>query len=421
MIRRRVLLASLRLQSGLRQSAFVREAMALVNLLIGSFATRADYAERAWRWAGTGALRRLASHQLESRIRTTPALPLDCARPHTAAISLSNAIITALPTARRPGLICISVESDFRRLIDAPRCRALTEDYLIYVGSAWSPVPPRLFLEGAARLGSGRLMVGISHPHDIEHIATLRPTVSTLPLLVSEWLAPQHFTPRPKEERDIDILMVAGWDDYKRHWLLFEALRQLPPSCRVTLVGHSSSQYSMAQMQRQARIFGVHQEINWLESLPVEQVNALQARARVAVQTSSREGSCVAVAEALMANTPVVVTADSHLGSSRLVNDSTGLIAPSRGLATGIAATLERHADIHPRHWMETHASCDSSLAILTQELGRRGQAPEAILPFCWRYFRFHRAGSPDPVAIGAAIAEITSRCGIVLEASSKR
>src|SRR5256885_3842262 len=60
---------------------------------------------------------------------------------------------------------------------------------------------------------------------------------SPLPLLASSWVDPDDFVPHLGQPKEYDLVMLAHFDPVKRHWLLFEALRKLPRSVRVLLMG----------------------------------------------------------------------------------------------------------------------------------------------------------------------------------------
>ncbi len=81
------------------------------------------------------------------------------------------------------------------------------------------------------------LFVVISNWADVDYYRYLSPWVRPIPVLTSDFLNPDIFSPKDARERDIDIIMVAGWGRYKRHWLLFEALRNMRPDLRVVMVG----------------------------------------------------------------------------------------------------------------------------------------------------------------------------------------
>jgi len=60
-----------------------------------------------------------------------------------------------------------------------------------------------------------------------ELYARFRHNIRPIPILASDWINPDFYESKPHSQREIEILMVAGWSRVKRHWLLFRALRRM--------------------------------------------------------------------------------------------------------------------------------------------------------------------------------------------------
>jgi hypothetical protein len=118
-------------------------------------------------------------------------------------------------------------------------------------------------------------------------------------------------------------------------------------------------------------------------------------RAKTTVILSRREGSCVAVAESLAADTPAAVLRDAMMGSRAFINPSTGRLLRHERLAEQLLDFLaEANAGRYsPRQWAEANISCFRSAAVMNDIL--RGHARGSgqqwtldIAPVTW---------SPDP------------------------
>ena len=70
-----------------------------------------------------------------------------------------------------------------------------------------------------------------------------------------------------------------------------------------------------------------------------------QCNARTSIILSKREGSCVATAECLFANTPMGLLRDAHVGSKAYINERTGVLFSERTLARDLSAFLEASGD----------------------------------------------------------------------------
>ena len=307
------------------------------------------------------------------------------------------------------GVLFAGNEIPWPDLADAARRTPLLERYDLVALSAWSP--PK-YEKLAQFIGTSRdpVLVGISNPDDMTGYALLAPAIVPIPLMASDWLNPEDFSPRPRSERDIDILMVAGWGRYKRHWLLFQALRDLPHTLNVVLIGRASGGRTVDHVRAEARMFDVRQDLTYLTDVPIHEVYAYQGRARVSVILSGREGACVAVTESFFADTPVAVMSDAHIGSKVHINAETGMLLSRDGLGRQVARFLEASDAFRPRAWAIANISCERSSARLNELLRQRaigaGRPWTADLaPLFRRYFvpRYLRPSDEGMLASGRA------------------
>jgi glycosyltransferase involved in cell wall biosynthesis len=244
--------------------------------------------------------------------------------------------------------------------------------------------------------------------------------IEPIPLMASDWIDPRDYTPQPHDEREIDIVMVANWSRFKRHWLLFEALREMPQDLRVVLVGRNAPGRSERDIRNEAAAFGAPQAIEYHTNIPIDHVMALQANARISLVFSHREGSCVAVAESLFADTPVGMMEDGHVGAKSYINSRTGVLFRRPGLARQLSAFLERSGSFASREWAEGTISCFRSAerlnAILRNHSHSRGLPwTRDAVPFCRRYVPVY-TNSSDEARLAPAIEALQRRHGLLLE-----
>ena len=215
---------------------------------------------------------------------------------------LPTGLILKVPgPAGEKGVLFLAMEEDLSPLLRSVRGTPFFIDYDVVALSSWSPpnVSTLAILSDIAGMSSDPIYIGISNIEDTDIYNMLSPVVRPVPLMACDWLKPEEFKPLPRAQRDIDILMVANCAAYKRHWLLFDALRKMKRNLCVVLVGGELCGRNVAALKKEARIFGVKQDLIFTGPIPVEQVHEHQARARVSVILSQREGACVAVAESL--------------------------------------------------------------------------------------------------------------------------
>jgi hypothetical protein len=240
-----------------------------------------------------------------------------------------------------------------------------------------------------------------------------------------DWLNPADFVPRPAEHRAIDVIMVASWGRYKRHWVLFEALRSLPAQLRIVLVGGRSEGRTLLDVKRDAALWNVRQDITFRENLPIDQVNQLQSSARLALQFSGREGACVAVTEAMMGGTPVGITADSHIGASVHINQLTGRRLPRRRLSFHIQEMLDSTAGYAPRAWLIENACHATSSASLNDHLEHHARSRgDAWTTGTARVYRrrqhMHYFDESQRARFAEAVDDLF-RLGVVLKGETRR
>jgi glycosyltransferase involved in cell wall biosynthesis len=186
-----------------------------------------------------------------------------------------------------------------------------------------------------------------------------------VPLYASSWSLPSLFEPRPFAERDLDFVMVANFAKFKRHHALFAALRHMDPRLRILLVGQEQDGRTAATIQREAAWYGVADRFTVQEDLNYAQVTAALCRARASAVLSRQEGSCLAVAESMFANTPVGVLASAELGSREFINAQTGVFLKDETLAEQLTDLIARAESFSPRQWAEAHISCYESTRTL--------------------------------------------------------
>src|SRR5690606_502886 len=111
---------------------------------------------------------------------------------------------------------------------------------------SYSPGDHRVFAS-LCGLSQDPLFIGISNRKDVEQYRLFEPYIQPVPIMACDWLEADDFHPVPHRERPIDILMVAHFAHLKRHWILFEALREMRPDLRVTLIGRNGHNGRNAQ------------------------------------------------------------------------------------------------------------------------------------------------------------------------------
>ena len=289
------------------------------------------------------------------------------------------------------GAILVTFEYNWFLILEDPALfRALCAEYNLVLSSSWSPTDHHLLALAVAYAPGSTFWVQPNNLGDCAKIEALHPRLKALRTMPCDWLNPEFFPESPAGERDIDLLIVSNWAPFKRHWALFRALRHLPASLRIVCLGQPDSGKTMADVRRLKDFLGAPQDIQFVESVPAQQVTALQSRARLALILSRWEGCCVAAVEALMAGTPLAMCRTAHVGSLAYINDNTGFLLSIEPSAAEIRHALDHAPSLRPRSFAIAHSSYLQSTHALNRilrdhEISQARPWSQDIAPVFWR------------------------------------
>jgi hypothetical protein len=284
------------------------------------------------------------------------------------------------------GVLYVTFEDQWLRLLRSGHAAAVAERYDLLLGPTWSP-PHDVPLLVAARTWPGPLYTLLSNLDDAATMRCLSDRLVPIPLLASSWVDPEAYRDYLGASKEHDIIMVANFAPYKRHWLFFQMLRELPRRYRVLLMGRPVGRWSEQALLDQARAFGVQDRFELRSRLADGAVAEALCRSRVSLIFSGQEGSCIAVAESLFADTPVGLFEDARIGSKAFLNADTGRLLSRRRLAYQVQDFVETAPAYRPRPWALANISCHHSYAVLNgclrDEAVRRGRPWTCdLLPF---------------------------------------
>ncbi len=294
---------------------------------------------------------------------------------------------------REKGVLFVSFEAQWIKLLQPTNFQELAERYTVVVAPSYSP--PHVLVNCAfPALFPGPVFTLISNPNDLAVFPRMSGNLIVVPLYASSWVNPDLFQPMPKAQRSWDLLMVANFGKFKRHHAFFAALRPLPRDLRILLIGQNQDGRDADTICEMARWYGVQDRFTLRSNQPYRAVVNAFCQARASVVLSKREGSCVAVAESLFADTPAAILRDAGIGSRVFINEQTGRFLDDATLARDLADFVHNADRFAPRAWAERNISCRRSSQILNDLLKAKaleaGQAwTRDIAPLQW---------SPDPM-----------------------
>ena len=282
---------------------------------------------------------------------------------------LKSIILKSPRPGGEKGVLFVAFEDHWLRLFRNCNISQLARDYDLVISPTWSP-PYDLALFLAAKLWPGTLFTILSNHDDTAAFAGIAKNIKIIPLLASNWVNPSLFARSSDPEKQYDIVMLANFAKYKRHFALFRALRKMNPGVRVLLLGRPMEGRTQETLENEAHLFGVRDRITIKAGLDdAEMIEALQS-SKVSIIMSMVEGSCVAVAESIYADVPVGLIEGARIGSSIFINEHTGCFLRPGALAQDLSAFVERYRHYAPRKWaLQQGIGCQESSLMLNEAL----------------------------------------------------
>ncbi len=327
---------------------------------------------------------------LANRIRFEE-LDWDALYPRSASKSIPKSILLKRRVSdREKGLLLVSFEEQWVRILRHGDLQRLAADYDIVLAPSWSPPHDLAMLLFAAAWPS-RFFTLLSNFDDAGAMERIAPNVQAVRLLASSWVHPDLFMPQPDLVKTYDIVMLANFAVYKRHFRLFQVMAAMERKPRVLLLGRPMEHRDENTIRREAELFGVGDFVTIKVGLPDHELVKEMQRAKVSLILTKTEGSCVAVTEALFLNLPVGLLENARIGSKAFINSSTGALLRERCLADDLRSFIDASQTFAPRTWaVDKGIDCHASTHTLDQAVKQRcladgGVWTEGIVAHHWR------------------------------------
>jgi glycosyltransferase involved in cell wall biosynthesis len=280
------------------------------------------------------------------------------------------------PTGEK-GVLLVMFEYNWLRLLaNVKDLGYLGEKFDIILSTSWSPTDYAL-LALALQSVTGTIFIQACNYSEIPSIEEFSSRLKCLPCIACDWINPECYQPKPYAQRQTDILMVANWAPFKRHWQFFDALRRMPRNLRITMIGQEEGGHTLSMLRDQAALFGVKQDINFVENITIDDVTRHQCNSRISLILSRREGCCVAAVESLFADSPLGMMHDAHVGPTAYINKDTGVLLTLDHMDMQLQRFLDTAGSFRARAWATENISCTKSIAkvnaLLRSHAERRG------------------------------------------------
>jgi glycosyltransferase involved in cell wall biosynthesis len=259
-------------------------------------------------------------------------------------------LVVKSASANERGVLCVYYSYVYPLLLKRFDATAIEERYHLVIQPSWSGYCD-LNILCLSRLRKPIFVESIE-PRDTEFLCRVGARFVVVPVGANTWTDPDVFKPLHGVNKDIDVVYVAAWAPYKRHWAIFKALsimksRGVRP--RVVLVGYRAT-LSAKEIFDQACVFRVEDLIEFYEDLQPNEVNLLLNRSKVHILWSRREGVNRAIVESMAAGTPCIVRSGFNYGFHYpYINERTGCFAEEEELPVVLAKMIEGYNTFQPR------------------------------------------------------------------------
>jgi glycosyltransferase involved in cell wall biosynthesis len=211
-------------------------------------------------------------------------------------------------------------------------------------------------------------------PRDAQLIKETHSNLIVVPISNNWWVDHRLFFPLPDGQKEFDVVMVAGWGAYKRHYRFFAALAELRrrgTRLQALLLGYPLGK-TKDDILELAQHFGIDKQIEIHEWIPYEQMNEHINRAKVNVLWSRREGFNRAIIEGMFADVPCIIREGHNYGYKYpYVNSQTGCFANEGNLPERLLRMVKNYESFRPRQWVLENMSCHRATEILSDVIGR--------------------------------------------------
>lgn len=257
----------------------------------------------------------------------------------------------------KKGVILVKYTEYFKYVYSLFDIKKISKDYVLVAEPSFSGY----FDEDILCLMSEDIPVVVESPElvDFQFIKSLKANLYPVNIGSNCWVNPNVFYPIKGIAKKYDVIMVAIWADFKRHYHLFESMAKCRRKLRVALVGQPWPR-TLEEMKELASYYGVLDQIEFFENVKQSELNILLNQSRCFLLLSKKEGPNKAIIEAMYADIPVFLLEGFNYGYRYpFINKKTGgFIKPNKlqAFLENLDEVLEK-GDFSPSNWIRKHIS----------------------------------------------------------------
>lgn len=235
----------------------------------------------------------------------------------------------------------------------------LLQDYWLVIEPGWSGYADEHLLQYCRF--SHPVVVCSPEITDYQFLQRLKTNLVPVSIGASDWAHPEIFHPIEGVHKVYDAVMVAGWAIYKRHHVLFRALKHLRrTSIKVAIVGFEW-EGSREEIEQLIDLYGVRKHLDIYQSLSPQEVNVILNRSKVNLILTLREGANKSIFEGFFANVPGIILRNNIGINKTHINDLTGKLIQEKELPQVLLWFREHYREFRPREWALRNISPQAS------------------------------------------------------------
>jgi glycosyltransferase involved in cell wall biosynthesis len=284
-------------------------------------------------------------------------------------------LVLKSPSNNEKGVLYVYYSYLYPLLLRTFDAKKITEKYRLVLEPSWSGFCD-LNILCTSQLQED-IVVGFGEPRDANFLKSASKNLIPGNFTGNTWIDTETFKPIENATKDIDVIVVASWAWYKRHWAIFRAIKTLRDEgyrLKIALVGYPVDM-SMSELKELASNYGVLDQIEFHERVSTQEVNALLNRSKVNLLWSRREGTPRTIPEGMAAGVPAIMRSGFNYGAQYgHINEQTGVYADEKDLPAKILKFLSNSGKFNPRSWILENMTPEVSTNNLNETLRKISQ-----------------------------------------------
>tara|TARA_R110001583_G_scaffold181353_1_gene338562 strand:- start:4135 stop:5475 length:1341 start_codon:yes stop_codon:yes gene_type:complete len=279
-------------------------------------------------------------------------------------------IVLSPRTLSKKGVLLIKYSYYFPLMFKLFDMKNISENYHIVLEPSWAGTCEPGILAYATL--DSPVFVMSYESRDTDFLKGISSNLVDVKLSSNWWVDHRKFDSVLDIPRDIDIIVISTWANFKRHYFIFKALIELKnniPDLSVTLVGYPGD-LTMHDVKLMADKMGLTDIVSFYEWLPPEEVSQLLQRSKVNLLWSRFEGLNRSIIEGMFCNVPCILREGFNYGDKYpYINSETGRFSSESRLALNLEDMIKNYRNYSPRNYVLSHHTCIKATQILTDKI----------------------------------------------------